>query len=304
LSDGIINKKKLDLILKEKCEIINNSQILEFQTPNEKFESIGGLDNLKKWLNLRKNCFNNKAKLYGLSNPRGLLLTGIQGTGKSMTAKAIANEWNLPLLKLDMGKIFAGIVGESENRIREMILLSESLSPCIVWLDEIDKIFNNQSNNFDSGTTNRVFATFLNWLSEKNSKVFIVATANDLSVLPLEFIRKGRFDEIFFLGLPTLNERKTIFEVILNKKRPKKKYLIDNLAIKTFGFSGAEIEQTIVNAMINAFEEKREFNENDILEQIDKIIPLYKLNPKIIDQMQNLVFSGKIRAASELEKKI
>jgi len=198
---GSINKETINLILIEKRQIISQTQILEFQDTNTQFNDIGGLENLKKWLDNRKQSFSEKAKLYGLPSPRGLLLTGIQGTGKSLTAKAIANEWNLPLLRLDIGRLFGGVVGESENRVRQMIQLSEALAPCVLWIDEIDKAFSDQAKNGDSGTTNRVLGTFVSWLSEKQAQVFIVATANNFAVLPLEIIRKGRFDEIFFRRL-------------------------------------------------------------------------------------------------------
>ena len=212
---GSINTETINLILIEKRQIISQTKILEFQETKSQFNDIGGLENLKKWLRNRKDSFGEKAKLYGLPAPRGLLLAGIQGTGKSLTAKAIANEWKLPLLRLDIGKLFGGIVGESENRTRQMIELAEALAPCVLWIDEIDKAFAEQNKNNDSGTTNRVLSTFIIWLSEKISQVFVVATANNFSALPLEIIRKGRFDEIFFIGLPTITERKKIFEVLL-----------------------------------------------------------------------------------------
>ena len=210
---GTINNATINLILIEKRQIISQTEILKFQDTTSQFIDIGGLETLKKWLATRKESFSEKAKIYGLPAPRGLLLAGIQGTGKSLTAKAIANEWQLPLLRLDIGRLFGGIVGESESRVRQMIQLSEALAPCVLWIDEIDKAFSEQTTGGDSGTTNRVLGTFITWLSEKKSQVFIVATANNLSVLPLEIIRKGRFDEIFFVGLPILEERKQIFEV-------------------------------------------------------------------------------------------
>ena len=217
---GSINNATVNLILIEKRQIISQTEILQFQDTTSQFTDIGGLETLKKWLDTRKESFSEKAQVYGLPAPRGLLLAGIQGTGKSLTAKAIANEWQLPLLRLDIGRLFGGIVGESESRVRQMIQLSEALAPCVLWIDEIDKAFSEQTKGGDSGTTNRVLGTFITWLSEKKSQVFIVATANNLSVLPLEIIRKGRFDEIFFVGLPLLEERKQIFEVFLKRLRP------------------------------------------------------------------------------------
>ena len=193
-----IDENSINLLLNEKKQIISQTEILEYWSANETISKIGGVDNLKNWLKKRKTAFGIQASNYGLPTPRGLLLVGIQGTGKSLTAKAIATEWQLPLLKLDVGKLFGGIVGESESRLRQMIEVAETISPCILWIDEIDKAFSNNPNTGDSGTSNRVLATFISWLSEKTKPVFVVATANNVELLPLEIIRKGRFDEIFF----------------------------------------------------------------------------------------------------------
>jgi len=297
---GTITLKSLDLILKEKQQIISHTQILEFYPTTLQFKDIGGLENLKRWLQNRRSSFSEKAKLYGLPSPRGLLLVGIQGTGKSLTAKTIAHEWNLPLLRLDIGRIFGGIVGESENRIRQMIQLVEALSPCVLWIDEIDKAFNEQNKSNDSGTTNRVLGTFLIWLAEKTAQVFVVATANNLEVLPLEIIRKGRFDEIFFLGLPTFVERKQIFSVFLQRFRPlnTNQFNLDQLAQHSADFSGAEIEQSFIEGMHIAFNEKREFQNKDILKGVQQIIPLSQLEVTRIEKIQNWALSGKIRMAS------
>lgn len=296
-----IDKYTISLILNEKCQLIKQTQILEFQNSSTQFSDIGGLENLKKWLFSRKHSFTEKARLYGLNSPRGLLLTGIQGTGKSLTAKTIANEWNLPLLKLDIGRLFGGIVGESENKIRQMIQLSESLAPCVLWIDEIDKAFSEKTQSLDSGTTNRVLATFLSWLSEKKSNVFVVATANNFSNMPIELIRKGRFDEIFFLGLPNFIERKKIFNVVLRRLRPNNLdiFEFDHLAHQSVGFSGAEIEQAIIEGMHIAFIEKREFTNNDLLFGLEQIIPLSVMDINRVKEIQNLALSGHIRLASE-----
>ncbi len=300
---GTINNSSINLILNEKKQIINQTQILEFYDTKNYFNDIGGLENLKDWLKNRKESFSEEARVYGLPAPRGLLLIGIQGTGKSLTAKAISNEWKLPLLRLDIGRLFGGIVGESENRIRQMIKLSEALSPCVLWIDEIDKAFGEQNKSIDGGTTNRVLASFITWLSEKKSNVFVVATANNFNMLPLEIIRKGRFDEIFYLGLPNKDERKKIFKVLLSRFRPEKenKFDISLFGEKSIGFSGAEIEQAIIEGMHLAFNEKREFNDLDILKGLDYIIPLSKLENEKIKQSQNFASSGRIRLASKTE---
>ena len=297
---GTINEATINLVLVEKRQIISQTEILEFQGTTSQFTDIGGLETLKKWLATRKESFSEKAKLYGLPAPRGLLLAGIQGTGKSLTAKAIANEWQLPLLRLDIGRLFGGIVGESESRVRQMIQLSEALAPCVLWIDEIDKAFSEQTKGGDSGTTNRVLGTFITWLSEKRSQVFIVATANNFSVLPLEIIRKGRFDEIFFVGLPILNERQQIFNVFLNRLRPNQlgDFDLALLAKKSEGFSGAEIEQAIVEGMLIAFNEKREFNTADIVGGLKQIIPLSQIEPERTKQLQDWAISGRVRLAA------
>ena len=217
-----IDENSINLLLNEKKQIISQTEILEYWSANETISKIGGVDNLKNWLKKRKTSFGIQASNYGLPTPRGLLLVGIQGTGKSLTAKAIATEWQLPLLKLDVGKLFGGIVGESESRLRQMIEVAETISPCILWIDEIDKAFSNNVNTGDSGTSNRVLATFISWLSEKTKPVFVVATANNVELLPLEIIRKGRFDEIFFLDLPQKQEREQIFKIHIQEFRPNR----------------------------------------------------------------------------------
>lgn len=305
IAKSIISKRQLDLstvelILQEKRQIISRTEILEFWQPGEHLNDIGGLDGLKSWLGKRRLHFSESAKNYGLPVPRGILLVGVQGTGKSMTAKAIANDWFLPLLRLDTGRLFGGVVGESERRIREMIEISESLSPCVLWIDEIEKSFTSTTQTGDSGTTNRVLSTLLTWLAEKKSFVFVVATANALENIQLELIRKGRFDEIFFLDLPTKNERKSIFKAQLKTFRPEswKLYDINELSQLTPSFSGAEIKQLIIEAMYQAFSEGREFRTQDIVKEIDNSIPLAKLQQESIQKLQAWALSGRIRLGS------
>jgi predicted AAA+ superfamily ATPase len=270
-----IDENSIKLLLNEKKQIISQTEILEYWSVDETISQIGGVDNLKNWLKKRKTAFGIQASNYGLPTPRGLLLVGIQGTGKSLTAKAIANEWQLPLLKLDVGKLFGGIVGESESRLRQMIQVAETISPCILWIDEIDKAFSNSNNTGDSGTSNRVLATFISWLSEKTKPVFVVATANNVDLLPLEIIRKGRFDEIFFLDLPQKQEREQIFKIHIQEFRPNRWELFDysKLAQLSEAFSGAEIRQSIIEAMYHAFYEKREFTTEDICLSLTQLIP-------------------------------
>ncbi len=295
-----IDNNSILVLLSEKKQIISQTEILEYSSVDEKITSLGGLGNLKDWLKKRKTAFSIQASNYGLPTPRGLLLVGIQGTGKSLTAKAIANDWQLPLLKLDVGKLFGGIVGESESRLRQMINVAETISPCILWIDEIDKAFSNTESKGDSGTSNRVLATFISWLSEKTKPVFVIATANNIDLLPLEIIRKGRFDEIFFLDLPQIEEREEIFKIHLQEFRPKSWESFDysKLAQLSDSFSGAEIRQSIIEGMYQAFYEKREFTTNDICTALKELIPLAHLESNQMIKLQNWASSGRIRLAS------
>ena len=299
-SNGKLEEADVELILEEKRQSIRQTQILDFYPATEEISDIGGLDNLKDWLLRRGGAFSERARAYGLPNPRGLLLVGIQGTGKSLTAKAIASTWHLPLLRLDVGRLFAGLVGESESRTRQTIDLAEALSPCILWIDEIDKAFAGATGSGDGGTTSRVFGTFITWLAEKQSPVFVVATANNIQSLPPEMLRKGRFDEIFFVGLPTEAERAAIFEVHLSKLRPHNlsNYDLSRLAYETPAFSGAEIEQTLIEAMHIGFSQNRDFTNDDILEAASQIVPLARTAQEQIEMLQNWAAAGKARLAS------
>jgi SpoVK/Ycf46/Vps4 family AAA+-type ATPase len=297
---GSLQAEDVELILEEKRQTIRQTQILDFYPATERISDIGGLDNLKDWLLRRGGAFSERARQYGLPHPRGLLLVGIQGTGKSLTAKAIAHHWHLPLLRLDVGRLFAGLVGESEARTRQMIQLAEALAPCILWIDEIDKAFAGLDGRGDSGTTSRVFGTFITWLAEKNSPVFVVATANNIQALPPEMLRRGRFDEIFFVGLPNQEERRAIFGVHLSRLRPHnlQSYDLDRLAYETPDFSGAEIEQILIEAMHLGFSQNRDFTTQDILEAASQIIPLARTAQEQIQLLQEWAATGKVRLAS------
>ena len=298
---GEIDDSSPNLILQEKKQIIQQTQLLEFCLNDKSISDLGGLDNFKDWLKLRARAFSQEAIQYGLPYPKGLLLVGVQGTGKSVAAKIIAYEWSLPLLRLDFGRLFASLVGQSEQRVRKMIEIAEALSPCILWVDEIDKAFAGAQSSGDSGTTSRVLATFITWLSEKTSPVFVVATANNIDWIPPEILRKGRFDEMFFLNLPTREEREAIFEVHLKKYRPES---IQNFQVPLLGqlskeFSGAEIEQVVIEAMRLGFNENREFNNEDILVSIQNLVPLAKTKSKELDLLKAWSESGNVTSASK-----
>ena len=290
-----------NLILQEKKQIIQQTQLLEFCLNDKSLSDLGGLDNFKDWLKLREKAFSQDAIQYGLPYPKGLLLVGVQGTGKSVAAKIIAHEWQLPLLRLDFGRLFASLIGQSEQRVRKMIEIAEALSPCVLWVDEIDKAFAGAQSSGDSGTTSRVLATFITWLSEKTTPVFVVATANNIDWIPPEILRKGRFDEMFFLSLPTREEREAIFEVHLKKYRPG---VVQNFQLPLLGqlskeFSGAEIEQVVIEAMRLGFNENREFNNEDILVSIQNLVPLAKTKSKEIELLKAWAESGNVISASK-----
>ena len=298
---GEIDESSPNLILQEKKQIIQQTQLLEFCVNDKNISDLGGLDNFKDWLKLREKAFSQEAVKYGLPYPKGLLLVGVQGTGKSVAAKTIAYEWNLPLLRLDFGRLFASLIGQSEQRVRKMIDIAEALSPCVLWVDEIDKAFAGTQSSGDSGTTSRVLATFITWLSEKTSPVFVVATANNIDYIPPEILRKGRFDEMFFLNLPIRKEREAIFEVHLKKYRPEaiKNFQIPLLGQLSKDFSGAEIEQVVVEAMRLGFNENREFNNQDVLISLQNLVPLARTKSKEIDLLKAWAESGNVISASK-----
>jgi SpoVK/Ycf46/Vps4 family AAA+-type ATPase len=298
---GEIIESSPAIILQEKQQIIQQTQLLEFCLNDKSVADLGGLDNFKDWLKLRSNSFSQAAINYGLPYPKGLLLVGVQGTGKSLAAKTIAHEWELPLLRLDFGRLFASLVGQSEQRVRKMIEIAEALSPCILWVDEIDKAFAGAQSSGDSGTTSRVLATFITWLSEKNSAVFVVATANNIDSIPAEILRKGRFDEMFFLGLPTREEREAIFSVHLKKYRPDEmgKFQTKLLSDLSKEFSGAEIEQVVIESMRLGFNENREFSNEDLLANIQNIVPLAKTKSQELNVLREWSESGNVTSASK-----
>ncbi len=302
IRDGKLTHKDIELVTAEKKQIIRESEALEFYSALETADNIGGLDNLKNWLKLREKAFSNEAKSYGLPSPKGIALIGIPGTGKSLTAKMIAGLWQLPLLRLDMGALFGSLVGESEERTRRAIKLAETIAPCILWIDEMEKGLSQDGG--DSGTSSRVFGSILTWMQEKTAPVFMVATANDISRMPAELMRKGRFDEIFFLDLPTLEERKEIVTVHLNKRnRLPVEYDIQTLAEASEGYVGSEIEQAIIDAMYIGFNDgMRNFTTDDILKSIKTQVPLSISQKETIHYLRSWLHEGRALSASYPEK--
>ena len=298
---GEIDDSSPALILQEKKQIIQQTQLLEFCITDKALSDLGGLDNFKDWLKLREKAFSQEAVTYGLPYPKGLLLVGVQGTGKSVAAKIIAHEWQLPLLRLDFGRLFASLIGQSEQRVRKMIEIAEALSPCVLWVDEIDKAFAGSQSSGDSGTTSRVLATFITWLAEKTSPVFVVSTANNIEFIPPEILRKGRFDEMFFLSLPTEEEREAIFNVHLSRFRPDSvsSFQLPILSKLSKDFSGAEIEQVVIEAMRLGFNENREFTNEDILISVQNLVPLARTKSKELNLLKEWAESGNVISASK-----
>jgi SpoVK/Ycf46/Vps4 family AAA+-type ATPase len=277
VSNRTFDEKDLPDVVAEKKKLIRKSGLLEYYDFSEHIDMVGGLDKLKKWLNQRGMAFTQKARDFGLPEPKGMLLLGVQGCGKSLAAKATSTLWNLPLLKLDVGKIFDAYLGSSEKNIREAIRIAEALSPNILWLDEIDKAFSSMGSqqSGDFGVSARVFGTFLTWMQEKTYPVFVLATANNIENLPPELLRKGRFDEIFFIDLPTKEEREAIFKIHFQKRnRNPDIFDIQSFTEKTEGFTGAEIEQLIISGLYRAFAEDREIEDKDIFSEIEETVPL------------------------------
>ncbi|MFD1955142.1 AAA family ATPase [Paenibacillus thailandensis] len=283
VEDGKLDIADVEVILEEKEQIIKKTGILEFVRSDLRLEDVGGLENLKRWLTKRNKSWLDSARKYGLPAPKGVLITGVPGCGKSLISKSISSMWQLPLLRLDMGKIFSGIVGSSEENMRKAIKTAEAISPSILWIDEIEKGFSGIGSNGDSGTSSRIFGQFLTWMQEKTSPVFVIATANNISSLPPELMRKGRFDEIFFVDLPTKRERKEILRVHCNKRLKDHEVVgefqltddvLDHLASICEGFVGAEIEQLVIDALFEAYAENRPVRLEDFEKAITNTVPL------------------------------
>ena len=310
----VVTKVAINSVIEEKRQTIRETGILEFIPAFFGLESVGGLENLKAWVKVRSHSFSEKAREYGLPSPKGLLLAGIQGTGKSLSAKTIAAEWKLPLLRLDVGRLFGGIVGESESRVRQVIKLAEAIAPCVLWIDEIDKAFGNinSGSDGDSGTSRRVFGSLITWMQEKTAPVFIVMTANNVEILPAELLRKGRLDELFFVHLPNQSERTEIYRVHLEKVRPgrcnqksgknakqtRSDFDLGMLAASSKDFSGAEIEQVIYEGMQHGFSRGEDFTQADVLTAIHHCIPLAQIAQPQIEALKSWAVRSGAKSAS------
>jgi ATP-dependent 26S proteasome regulatory subunit len=300
VKDNRLSGQDVHEVFAEKQQIIRKSGLLEYYEASETFSQVGGLGVLKDWLLKRAVAFTDQARAFGLPAPKGVLLLGVQGCGKSLCAKAVSSLWQLPLLRFDMGRMFNSLVGSSEENVRKAIGVAESVAPAILWVDEIDKAFAGVqgSGGTDGGTTARVFGTFLTWLSEKTSPVFVVATANDITQLPPELLRKGRLDDMFFVDLPAEEERAEIFRIHLARRgRPPENFDIKALVAASGNFSGAEIEESIISALYDAFYAQHDLTTEDVLETLHQTVPLSKTMDEHLSRLRNWA-EGRARNAS------
>jgi len=291
------------VVSREKAQTVKKNGLLEVVEVKDTLSNIGGLDLLKTWLLRRKNAFGKKAMEYRLPCPKGLLIIGIPGTGKSLTAKATASVFGRPLLKLDAGRLYGGLVGESEANIRSVIQTAEAISPCILWVDEIEKGFSGSrsSGSTDGGTASRVFGTFISWMQERTAPVFIVATANDVSQLPPEFLRKGRWDDLVFIDLPNRIEREAIWRIqVVKYGRNPDSFDTNRLADLSEGWTGAEIEQAFIDALYAAFAAGKEPTDLTISLTAEDMVPLSKLMSEQINGLRKWA-KGRARLATSTE---
>jgi len=275
--DNVLDAGDIEVVMQEKMQTIRKTGVLEYIEGHEGYEGVGGMDLLKEWLGKRVRAFTREARDYGLPEPRGLMLLGVQGCGKSLVAKTIASAWQLPLLRMDISRIYHAYIGSSEDNMRRALRVAETLAPVVLWIDEAEKAFSGSgsSASADGGTTERVVGQFLTWMQERTAPVFVVMTANSIDRLPPELLRKGRLDEIFFVDLPRGRERAEIFRIHLNKvRRDHKNFDLRELVKASDGFSGSEIEQAIISAMHDSFAETRDVATGDILKAIQETVPL------------------------------
>jgi SpoVK/Ycf46/Vps4 family AAA+-type ATPase len=284
-------------VLDAKKELLRRSGMLEFIDASENLAAVGGLDNLKRWLAQRRGTWDDAARDFGLEPPRGVIILGVQGCGKSMCARAIAGEWKLPLVKFDTAAIFDKYIGETEKRIQKVFRVAEGLAPCVFWIDELEKIFAGSgadSASVDAGVSSRILAAFLSWMQDRKAPVFVAATCNNVTVLPPELIRKGRFDELFFVDLPNQAERKQIFAIHLDRrKRKPAEFDLDRVAAAAKGHSGAEIDAAVQTALYAAFSTKQAVNTQSLLDALRATVPLSTTRS---EEIQTLRTWAKLRA--------
>ncbi len=290
-------------VLDAKKALMKRSEMLEFVDSTDTMASVGGLDNLKRWLQQRQGSWDDHAREFGLDPPKGVIILGIQGCGKSLCAQAVAGEWKLPLVKFDTAAVYDKFIGETEKRIQKVFRIAEGLAPCVLWIDELEKVFAGSgpdSASADAGVSSRLLASFLSWMQERKPAVFVAATCNNITVLPPELIRKGRFDELFFVDLPNAAERRDIFSIQLTKrKRNPAAYDLERIATAAEGFSGAEIESSVQTALYAAFARKQELSTEDLLTALSSTVPLSVTRAEEIEKLRSWARDRAVWASSQ-----
>jgi len=289
-------------VLEAKKATLKRSEMLEFVEANDTMSAVGGLENLKNWLAQRRSSWDASARDFGLEPPKGVIILGVQGCGKSLCARAVAGEWKLPLVKFDTAAIYDKYIGETEKRIQKVFKVAEGLAPCVLWIDELEKVFAGSgpdSASADAGVSSRLLASFLSWMQDRKAPVFVAATCNNVTVLPPELIRKGRFDELFFVDLPNQEERKQVFAIQLKKrKRNPQDYDLDRVAEAAKGFSGAEIESVVQTALYAAFSNKNELTNDDLLRALSSTVPLSVTRAEEIAELRAWAKERAVRASA------
>ncbi len=296
VTDGVLDARDVALVLEEKRAMIASSSALEYVEPDTSPDDVGGLTALKEWLRLRERAFSGAAREFGLPAPKGIALIGLPGTGKSLTAKTIGALWGVPLLRLDVGAIYSSYMGESEKRARHALRLAEAIAPCVLWIDELEKALSHGGN--DTGTSTRVMGTLLTWMSEKTAPCFVVATANDIQRLPPELLRRGRFDEIFFLDLPAPADREEILAVHVRRSgRDPSRFALAPLAAATDGFVGAELAQVVHDGLVHAFDADRELTDHDLTQAAARVVPLSVSQRERVTTLRAWIADGRAGSA-------
>ncbi len=278
-------------VLEAKKQLLRHSGMLEFIEASDNMAAVGGLENLKHWLGQRRGAWEDSARDFGLEPPRGMIVLGVQGCGKSLCARAVAGEWKLPLVKFDTSAVYDKFIGETEKRIRKVFQVAEGLAPCVLWIDELEKVFAGSgpdSASADAGVSSRLLASFLSWMQDRKAAVFVSATCNNVTVLPPELIRKGRFDELFFVDLPNQAERKQIFSIQLAKrKRNPAEFDLDKVASAAKGYSGAEIDAAVQGGLYAAYSEKKQLTTQSLLDALTQTVPLSTTRAEEIQTLRN-----------------
>jgi SpoVK/Ycf46/Vps4 family AAA+-type ATPase len=288
-------------VLEAKKELLRHSGMLQFVDVSETMASIGGLENLKRWLAQRRGAWDEAARAFGLEPPRGMVVLGVQGCGKSMCARAVAGEWKLPLVKFDSSAVFDKYIGETEKRIQKVFQVAESLSPCVLWIDELEKVFAGSgpdSASVDAGVSSRILAAFLSWMQDRKAPVFVAATCNNVTALPPELIRKGRFDELFFVDLPNQAERKAILAIQLaRRKHNPAEFDLEQIARAADGYSGAEIDAALQAAMYRSFADKQSLTTQSLLQALAVTVPLSTTRAEEIEALREWARSRAVPAS-------